>query len=57
MARLAVLLATFVFIAGFGLLTVSLFAKFGVTSFGVLSVLILLLLVIGVVGALRHPRR
>jgi hypothetical protein len=55
MMRRAVLAIAVVFIALLAYLTVVNFADHGVTVFGVLSVPILVLLAIGIVGALRHP--
>jgi hypothetical protein len=52
-----VLLAVLVFIAGFAFLTVASIIEQGLTIAGVLSILILLLLSIGIVGALRNPPR
>jgi hypothetical protein len=55
--RNAVLAAVLVFIAGFAFLTFASIAEQGLTVAGVLSILILLLLTIGIVGALRNPPR
>jgi hypothetical protein len=56
--RLLVLLAVLVFIGGFAFLTVSVIVKQGgVTVLSLLSVLILVLLAVGIVGALRNPPR
>jgi hypothetical protein len=52
MRRRVVLGAAFVFIAGFGFLTLSAMAEQGVTLAGLLSIFILVLLGVGVVGAL-----
>ena len=49
--------AAFVFIAGFGFLTLSAMAEQGVTLAGLLSIFILVLLGVGVVGALFNPPR
>jgi hypothetical protein len=57
MRRNFVLLAVLVFIAGFAFLTVASIIEQGLTIAGVLSILILLLLSIGIVGALRNPPR
>ncbi|HEX4484057.1 MAG TPA: hypothetical protein VH081_09745 [Solirubrobacteraceae bacterium] len=57
MRRNVVLFAVLVFIAGFAFLTVASIVEQGLTIAGVLSILILLLLSIGIVGALRNPPR
>jgi hypothetical protein len=57
MRRNVVLLAVLVFIAGFAFLTVAAIVEQGLTIAGVLSILILVLLSIGIVGALRNPPR
>jgi hypothetical protein len=55
--RALVLGAALVFIAGFAFLTVVAITERGFTLASALSVLILLLLAIGIVGALRNPPR
>ncbi|MGD0455368.1 MAG: hypothetical protein ABSB69_17415 [Solirubrobacteraceae bacterium] len=57
MTRLAVLGAVLVFIAGFAFLTFTAIVKDGVTIDTVLSVFIVVLLAVGIVGALRNPPR
>jgi hypothetical protein len=57
MTRLLVLGAALVFIGGFAILTVSAISEQGITVAGVLSILILVLLAVGILGALRHPPR
>jgi len=57
MTRLLVLGAALVFIAGFAFLTFSAVVAQGFTLASLLSVLILVLLGIGIVGALRNPPR
>ncbi len=57
MTRLLVLGAVLVFIAGFAFLTVNAIASEGVTFATLLSVFILVLLAVGIVGALRNPPR
>jgi hypothetical protein len=57
MARLSVLVAALVFIAGFAFLTVSAVLDQGFTAASALSVFILLLLGVGIIGALRNPPR
>ncbi len=53
--RTAVLAVALVFIAGFAFLTVVAATEQGVTLATVLSAFILLLLAVGIVGALRNP--
>ncbi|HTD07704.1 MAG TPA: hypothetical protein VK680_02325 [Solirubrobacteraceae bacterium] len=56
MTRFAVLALALVFIAGFAFLTVSVIVKEGgITLASGLSVLIVLFLAVGIVGALRNP--
>jgi hypothetical protein len=55
MTRLVVLCLALVFIAGFAFLTFRAIADQGVTVAALLSIFILLLLGIGIVGALRNP--
>ncbi len=55
MRRNAALLAALVFIAGFAFLTLAAAIEQGVTVATVISVFILLLLTVGIVGALRNP--
>jgi quinol-cytochrome oxidoreductase complex cytochrome b subunit len=55
--RQVALAAALVFIAGFSFLTVAAAIEQGVTAATVLSIFILLLLTIGIVGALRNPPR
>ena len=58
MTRLVVLGAALVFIAGFAFLTFTVVVKQGGISFASgLSVLIVVLLTVGIVGALRNPPR
>ncbi|HMH47000.1 MAG TPA: hypothetical protein VK538_04730 [Solirubrobacteraceae bacterium] len=57
MRRILVLGAVLVFIAGFAFLTFSAIVEQGFTIASLLSILILLLLAIGIVGALRNPPR
>jgi len=57
MTRLVVLATVLVFIAGFAFLTVTAIAKEGVDFATLLSVFIIVLLTIGIVGALRNPPR
>ncbi|HEY4451673.1 MAG TPA: hypothetical protein VGN13_08780 [Solirubrobacteraceae bacterium] len=55
MRRVVVLGAALVFIAGFAFLTFRAMAEQGVTVAGLLSVFILVLLAVGIIGALRNP--
>jgi hypothetical protein len=55
MRRNAVLAAVLLFIAGFAFLTVVAITEQGLTVAGLISILILVLLSIGIVGALRNP--
>ncbi len=57
MTRLLVLGAALVFIAGFAFLTFAAVVEQGFTAGTVLSVFILVLLAVGIVGALRNPPR
>ncbi len=57
MTRLLVLGAALVFIAGFAFLTVRAIAEQGFTVAGGLSIFILVLLGVGIIGALRNPPR
>jgi hypothetical protein len=57
MRRILVLALALVFIAGFAFLTFGAIVEQGVTIASVLSFLILLVLVVGIVGALRNPPR
>jgi hypothetical protein len=57
MTRVAVLALSLAFILGFTFLTVIGIAEHGLTAEAVLSVFVLLLLTVGVVGALRNPPR
>jgi hypothetical protein len=55
MRRLLVLCLALVFIAGFAFLTLSAVIEGGFTLASLLSVFILVLLGVGIVGALRNP--
>jgi hypothetical protein len=57
MRRQLVLGVVLVFIAGFAFLTFTAISEQGFTLASLLSVLILVLLAIGIVGALRNPPR
>jgi hypothetical protein len=53
--RLVVLSIALAFILLLGTLTVYVFVHNGVSADGVVAILILILFVVGIVGALRHP--
>ena len=57
MTRTLVLLAALIFIVGFAFLTVSAAIEQGVTIASFLSAFILVLLFVGIVGALFNPPR
>ncbi|HEY2217647.1 MAG TPA: hypothetical protein VGH21_09125 [Solirubrobacteraceae bacterium] len=57
MRRVLVLATVLVFIAGFAFLTFAAIVEQGFTIASLLSILILILLAIGIVGALRNPPR
>ncbi len=57
MPRLAVLALVLVFILGFAALTLRAVAERGFTLASLLSVLILVLLAVGIIGAMRNPPR
>ncbi|HXR29317.1 MAG TPA: hypothetical protein VN772_07030 [Solirubrobacteraceae bacterium] len=57
MTRLLVLLTALLFILGFAVLTIHAIAEQGLTAAAVISILILVLLAVGILGALRHPPR
>jgi hypothetical protein len=58
MTRLLVLVVALVFIAGFAFLTFgSIVEQGGISLASVLSVFIVVLLAVGIVGALRNPPR
>ena len=55
MRRQAVLAAALVFISGFAFLTVAAAIEQGVTAATFISIFILVMLAVGIVGALRNP--
>ena len=55
--RFLVFIAALLFIVGLGLLTVLYIRDSGVTVVGVLGVIVLVVIGVGVIGALLHPRR
>jgi hypothetical protein len=57
MTRLLVLAATAVFVGGFGFLTLSAVSQQGFTLASAISIFVLVLVAIGIVGALLNPRR
>ena len=57
MTRVAVLAVSMAFILGLAFLTISGIEQYGLTFEAVTSVFILVLLTVGIVGALRNPPR
>jgi len=57
MRRLVVQLVVMLFIVGFAGLTIASISEQGLTAAGVLSILILVLLSVGIIGAMRNPPR
>ncbi|HXP99973.1 MAG TPA: hypothetical protein VN845_07905 [Solirubrobacteraceae bacterium] len=57
MSRVAVLAISLAFILGFAFLTIGGIAEHGLTAEAVISVFVLVLLTVGIVGALRNPPR
>jgi hypothetical protein len=57
MTRLIVLLVALLFITGFAYLALVGVAEQGLNAAGVISILIVILLGVGIVGALRNPPR
>jgi hypothetical protein len=57
MTRLAVLCAALVFILGFAVLTARAVSEQGFNVFSAVSLFILLVITVGVIGALRNPPR
>jgi hypothetical protein len=56
LTRLLVLGAALLFVIGFAYLTfASIVEQHGITLGGLLSILVVVLLAVGIVGALRHP--
>jgi hypothetical protein len=55
MTRLLVLAAALVFIAGLAALTIAMINAHGLGAGGVVSILVLVLLTVGILGALRNP--
>jgi NADH:ubiquinone oxidoreductase subunit 6 (subunit J) len=55
--RIPVLVIALLFIAGLGVLTGIDIARYGITVLSVLAILVLILFMIGIVGALREPPR
>jgi hypothetical protein len=55
--RLLVLGAALVFIVGFAFLTIAMIKDHGLDAGGVISIFVVVLLAIGIVGALRNPPR
>jgi hypothetical protein len=57
MSRVVVLAISLAFILGFAFLTIGGIAEHGLTGEAVISVFVLVLLTVGIVGALRNPPR
>jgi hypothetical protein len=57
MTRLAVLAIAMVFITGFAFLTISAVSQQGFTLASAISVFVLVLLAVGIIGALFNPPR
>ena len=57
MTRLLVLALALLFIAGFAFLTLSVVSKEGVTLLGAISIFVLVLLTVGILGAVLNPPR
>lgn len=57
MTRVAVLAIALAFILGFAILTISGIKRTGLGIESIVSIAVLLLLVVGIVGALRNPPR
>jgi hypothetical protein len=57
MTRTVVFLAALAFVVGFAFLTIGAIAEQGLTVAGAISVLVIVILAVGLVGALRHPPR
>jgi hypothetical protein len=57
MTRVAVLAVALAFILGFAFLTIGGIEQFGLSVQAVLSVIVLVVLTVGIVGALRNPPR
>jgi hypothetical protein len=55
--RTIVLFLALVFIVGFAVLTIATISQQGVTAAALISIFILVLLAVGVIGALRNPPR
>jgi hypothetical protein len=55
--RIPVLVIALLFIVGLGVLTGIDIARYGLTVLSVLAILVLVLFMIGIVGALREPPR
>jgi hypothetical protein len=57
MTRLLVLALALAFIAGFAFLTISVVFQQGITLLTLISIFVLVLLAVGIIGALLHPPR
>jgi amino acid transporter len=57
MTRVGVLAVALAFILGFAFLTIAGIEQYGINVQSVLSVIVLVILTVGIVGALRNPPR
>jgi hypothetical protein len=57
MTRLVVFAAALTFVVGFAFLTIEAIAQQGLSVAGALALLLIVILTVGIVGALRHPPR
>jgi hypothetical protein len=57
MTRLVVLAIAVTFLTGFAALTIATIKQVGLTPGGLVSIFILVLMFVGIVGALRNPPR
>jgi positive regulator of sigma E activity len=57
MTRLLVLAAALVFIVGLAGLTIAMIKAHGLNAGGVVSIFVVVMLAVGIVGALRNPPR
>lgn len=57
MTRVGVLAVALAFILGFAFLTIGGIEQYGINVQSVLSVIVLVILTVGIVGALRNPPR
>jgi hypothetical protein len=57
LTRLLVLIAALLFLAGFAFLTISVTATEGFTLESAISIFVIVLMGVGIIGALRNPPR